>query len=305
MAWWQLSVQSSAAELEQTEDSLLELGAVAITLSDARDEPLYEPLPGDTPVWQHSIVTGLFAQHHSLEVLYDGLIQRLPEHQIHTAKKTTIDDQDWTRVHLQYFKPIQCAEKLWVVPSWHEAPDPSAVNIQLDPGLAFGTGGHATTALCLSWLGEHDIEKQSVIDYGCGSGILAIAAYKLGASEVHSVDIDPQAITATQENAKRNEIDPALLNITLPESFESKPVDLLIANILSGPLVGFAPTFAELVKPGGQILLSGILQTQAGDIQQAYLPYFELDPICVKEDWIRVSGTRRSGTRRSSAGNNV
>jgi ribosomal protein L11 methyltransferase len=299
MAWWQLSVQSSAAELEQTEDSLLELGAVAITLSDAKDEPLYEPLPGDTPVWQHSIVTGLFTQQHSLEVLYDGLIQRLPEHLIHTAKKTIVDDQDWSRVHLQYFKPIQFAEKLWVVPSWHEAPDPSAVNIQLDPGLAFGTGGHATTALCLSWLGEHDIQNQSVIDYGCGSGILAIAAYKLGAGELHSVDIDPQALDASRENARRNDIDPALLNITLPETFKSEPVDLLIANILSGPLVEFAARFSELVKPGGQILLSGILQTQANNIKQAYLPYFELDPICIKEDWIRVSGTRRSSTGKN------
>ncbi|MFQ3187877.1 MAG: ribosomal protein L11 methyltransferase [Gammaproteobacteria bacterium] len=298
MAWWQLSVQSSATELEQTENSLLELGAVAITLSDAKDEPLYEPLPGDTPIWQHSIVTGLFTQKQSLEALYDGLIQRLPEHQIHTAKKTVVDDQDWSRVHLQYFKPIQCAEKLWVVPSWHEAPDPSAVNIQLDPGLAFGTGGHATTALCLSWLGQHDIQKKSVIDYGCGSGILAIAAYKLGADELHSVDIDPQALDASRENARRNDIDPTLLNISLPEDFNSEPVDLLIANILSGPLVEFAPKFAELVKPGGQILLSGILETQANDIKQAYLPYFELDPICVKEDWIRVSGTRRPSTGR-------
>jgi ribosomal protein L11 methyltransferase len=298
MAWWQLSVQSSATELEQTENSLLELGAVAITLSDAKDEPLYEPLPGDTPIWQHSIVTGLFTQKQSLEALYDDLIRRLPEHQIQTAKKTVVDDQDWSRVHLQYFKPIQCAEKLWVVPSWHEAPDPSAVNIQLDPGLAFGTGGHATTALCLSWLGQHDIQKKSVIDYGCGSGILAIAAYKLGACELHSVDIDPQALDASRENARRNDIDPTLLNISLPEDFESEPVDLLIANILSGPLVEFAPKFSELVKPGGQILLSGILETQANDIKQAYLPYFELDPICLKEDWIRVSGTRRASTRR-------
>lgn len=292
MAWWQLSVQSSAAELEQTEDSLLELGAVAITLSDAKDEPLYEPLPGDTPIWQHSIVTGLFTQQHPLEVLYDGLIQRLPEHQIHSAKKTIVDDQDWSRVHLKYFNPIRCAPKLWVVPSWHETPDPTAVNIQLDPGLAFGTGGHATTALCLSWLGENDIQGKSVIDYGCGSGILAIAAYKLGASELRSVDIDPQALDASRENAKRNDIDPALLNITLPENFKSDPVDLLMANILSGPLVGFAPRFSELVKPGGRILLSGILETQADDIKQAYQPYFELDPITVKEDWIRVSGTR-------------
>lgn len=294
MAWWQLSVQSTAAELEQTEDSLLELGAVAITLSDAKDEPLYEPLPGDTPVWQHSIVTGLFTQQHSLEVLYDGLIQRLPEHQIHTARKTVVDDEDWSRTHLKYFKPIQCADKLWVVPSWHQPPDPTAINIQLDPGLAFGTGGHATTALCLTWLGENNIKNQSVIDYGCGSGILAIAAYKLGASEVRSVDIDPQALDASRENAKRNDIDPAQLNITLPELLNPQPVDLLIANILSGPLVIFASKFADLIKADGRILLSGILEIQADDIKQAYQPYFDLDPISVKEDWIRVSGIRKN-----------
>ncbi|MFT5657682.1 MAG: ribosomal protein L11 methyltransferase [Gammaproteobacteria bacterium] len=294
MAWWQLSVQSTAAELEQTEDSLLELGAVAITLGDAKDEPLYEPLPGDTPIWQHSIVTGLFTQEQSLETLYDGLIQRLPEHQIHSAKKSVVDDQDWSRVHLQYFKPIQCADKLWVVPSWHQPPDPSAVNVQLDPGLAFGTGGHATTALCLSWLGENDVQGQSVIDYGCGSGILAIAAYKLGAGILHAIDIDPQALDASRENAKRNDIDPALLNISLPDQLNTDAVDLLIANILSGPLVGLAPKFAGLVKAGGQILLSGILETQADDIRLAYQPFFDLDPICVREDWIRVSGTRKN-----------
>ena len=293
MAWWQLSIRSSAQELEQTENSLLKLGAVCITLGDAEDEPLYEPLPGITPVWQQSVVTGLFDQTKSLENLYHDLLELLPPHQIATAQKMIVDDQDWVRAHLPHFKPIQCAENLWVVPSWHEPPNPSAVNIQLDPGLAFGTGGHPTTALCLAWMGERKFSHQSVIDYGCGSGILAIAAYKLGAQQVTAVDIDPQALEATADNAQRNGIDPSLLNITLPDQLDTEAVDLLVANILSGPLVELAPKFAALVKVKGQLLLSGILETQADDIRSAYERYFVLDPISVREDWIRVSGTRR------------
>lgn len=295
MAWWQISVESTAAELEQTEDNLLQLGAVAITLGDAKNEPLYEPLPGDNPIWQYATVTGLFAQQQPLADLYNALIQRLPEHQIGSVKKSVVDDQDWSRTHLQHFKPIQCADKLWIVPSWHQAPDPSAVNIQLDPGLAFGTGGHATTALCLEWLGDNNIRGQSVIDYGCGSGILAIAAYKLGASALYAVDIDPQALEASRENAGRNGIDPVLLNISLPEQLNTSAVDLLVANILSRPLVALSTKFASLVKPGGRILLSGILESQAEDIELAYQPYFELHPICAREGWIRVSGTRKNG----------
>ena len=294
MAWWQLSVQCSADELEATEDSLLALGAVSITLSDAQDEPIYEPLPGDTPVWQHSIITGMFDQSQQLESLYDQLLKLLPDHQVATARKSILEDQNWERVHLQHFKPIRFADNLWVVPSWLEPPDPTVINIQLDPGLAFGTGSHPTTALCLTWMADKNLNNQSVIDYGCGSGILSIAACKLGAKQVFGVDIDPQAVDASIENARRNDIDLDILHISLPSKLDREKVDLLIANILSGPLIELTSKFADMIKPGGKILLSGILKTQVNDIKYAYQSYFELDPENIREDWVRVTGTRKN-----------
>ena len=294
MAWWQLSVQCRADELEATEDSLLALGAVSITLSDAQDEPIYEPLPGDTPVWQDSIITGMFDAKQELEDLYDHLLKLLPDHQVATARMTILEEQDWERVHLQHFNPIQCADNLWVVPSWLEPPDPAAINIRLDPGLAFGTGSHPTTALCLDWMAHEDLNHQSVIDYGCGSGILSIAAAKLGAKQVFGVDIDPQAVDASLENSRRNGIKPDLLHISLSSKLDIDKVDLLIANILSGPLVVLAPKFADMIKPGGKILLSGILKTQVNDIKCAYQSWFDLDPESIREDWVRVTGTRKN-----------
>jgi ribosomal protein L11 methyltransferase len=293
VAWWQLSVQCSADELEQTETSLLALGAISITLCDAHDEPIYEPLPGDTPVWQHSIMTGMFEQQLELEGLYDQLLNLLPDHQVATVRKSTLEDQNWERTHLQHFSPIRCADNLWIVPSWLEPPDPRAINIQLDPGLAFGTGSHPTTALCLAWMADKDFSNQSVIDYGCGSGILSIAACKLGANKVYGVDIDPQAVDASLENARRNDIDPNLIQITPPSMLNIHDADLLIANILSGPLIDLAPKFADLLKPGAKILLSGILKAQVNDIKSAYQPWFELEPKTIREDWARVTGTRK------------
>ena len=293
MAWWQLSVQSTADELEQTENSLLAIGAVCITLSDAQDSPIYEPLPGDSPVWKHSVVTGMFETTRQLEDLYDELIKLLPDHQVATASQSILEDQDWERIHLQHFKPIQCAHKLWVVPGWLSPPDPSAINIQLDPGLAFGTGSHPTTRLCLEWMAHQDIKHQSVIDYGCGSGILAIAACKLGASSVFAVDIDPQALSASRENALRNDIEAKMLHISLATQLEIVQADLLIANILSGPLIGLAPRFADLVKPEGRILLSGILKHQVNDVKSAYQPFFNLDSEKESEDWVRITGSRK------------
>ena len=293
MAWWQLSIQCKAAELEQVEDLLLEFGALSISLADAKDEPLYEPLPGHTPVWQDSIVTGMFDSSHHPEQLHQSLSERLPEHLLSSLRQSQLEDQDWLQAYRDHYHPIQCADKLWIVPSWHQAPDPSAVNIILDPGLAFGTGGHPTTALCLAWLAENNIKSLSVIDYGCGSGILAIAACKLGANQVLGTDIDPQALDASRQNAQRNNITPEQFPLYLPGQMDKTSVDLLIANILSGPLVQLSDTLASLVKPGGKILLSGILSLQADAIQLAYQPFFELDPISAKEDWISVSGTRK------------
>jgi ribosomal protein L11 methyltransferase len=294
MPWWQLSVHCTAEELERTEDCLLELGAVSITLCDAQDEPLYEPLPGDSPVWQHSIMTGMFEASQQLEGLYDRLLKKLPDHQIVTAVKTILEEQDWERVHLQHFDPIHCGDNLWVVPSWLEPPDPNAINIQLDPGLAFGTGSHPTTALCLAWMADKKFHDQTVIDYGCGSGILSIAVCKLGAKRVFGVDIDPQAVEASEENSRRNAIEPGLLSFSLPSKLETGKVDLLIANILSGPLVDLAPKFAQMIKPGGKILLSGILKNQVNNIKCAYQSCFDLGPESNREDWVSLTGTRNN-----------
>ncbi len=295
MAWWQISVQCSDDELEQTEAHLLSLGAVSITLCDAQDNPIYEPLPGDTPVWQYSIMTGLFEQDQQIEDLYNNLLELLPDHQAVNVGRSALEDQDWERIHLQHFKPIRCANNLWIVPSWLQPPDPAAINIQLDPGLAFGTGSHPTTALCLAWMAHKNFNNQSVIDYGCGSGILSIAACKLGAKQVFGVDIDPQAVDASIDNARRNGIEPNLLQVSLASNFDSDRVDLLIANILSGPLIELAPKLAGMIKPGGKILLSGILKTQLNDIKCAYQSYFNLDPENVREDWASISGTRING----------
>lgn len=294
MAWWQLSIQCTATELEQTETVLLELGALSINIGDAKDEAIYEPQPGHTPVWQHSIVTGMFDSSLHPEQLYQSLSERLPEHLLASLRQSQLEDQDWVQIYRDHYFPIQCADRLWIVPSWHQAPDPEATNIILDPGLAFGTGGHPTTALCLVWLAENNIQNQSIIDYGCGSGILAIAACKLGAEKVLGVDIDPQALDASRENARRNQIGAEQFQLSLPEPMDRSKVDLLIANILSGPLVELAESLGKLVKPGGKILLSGILQQQQNEIQLTYQPYFNIDPVLSKEGWIRVTGTRRN-----------
>ena len=236
----------------------------------------------------------MFEQSQSIENLYDRLVTLLPDHQVATARKSILEDQNWERVHLQYFKPIRFADNLWVVPSWLEPPDPSVINIQLDPGLAFGTGSHPTTALCLSWMADKNLFNQSVIDYGCGSGILSIAACMLGAKQVFGIDIDPQAVDASIENARRNEINPDIFRFSLPSNLNVEKVDLLVANILSGPLVQLAPKFASLVKTGGKILLSGILKSQLNDIKCAYNSCFDLDPESIREDWVRVTGTRNN-----------
>ena len=292
MAWWQLTVQCNQSELESTEDALLELGALSITLGDAHDEPIYEPLPGENPVWQVSTVTGLFEQQRSLEDLYDDLVKCLPEHQVASIQKHQLDDQIWERAYLDQFKPTCFGDNLWICPSWHEPPHPDACNIILDPGIAFGTGSHPTTALCLQYLDQHPPVGKSVVDFGCGSGILGIAAYKLGAKTVSCIDIDPQALAATAENARRNGIDPAELHIGKPDRADITSTDYLMANILSGPLIELEPEFASILEPGGQLLLSGILAEQADDIRQRYQRHFDIDAVKIEKDWCRVTGIR-------------
>ncbi len=294
MTWWQFSLSCDASEIDSVEDIMLGLGAQSISLADAGDEPIYEPLPGSTPLWQRSVLTATFDAGLDPDVLWQQLSVALPPHLASGLQRGGLEDQDWIEAYRQHFRPLQCAPGLWIVPSWCEPPDPQAINIRLDPGLAFGTGTHPTTFLCLAWLAQHDLGGSSVIDYGCGSGILAIAACRLGARDVRAVDIDPQALAACRANLAANDIDPSRLHVGEPETMDRAAADLLVANILAGPLVDLAAKFAGLVRPGGQILLSGILKTQLDAIQSAYRPCFELDPANARDDWVSLSGTRNS-----------
>lgn len=290
MLWQQLIFALSADDAEELSDLLAEHGAAAVTLKDAADEPLFEPPIGTTPLWSNTLIIALFDEHIDLGPITVALAEawaprHLPEPQIQQ-----LPDQVWERAWMDGFEPMQFGEHLWIVPSWFEEPDPDAVNIKLDPGLAFGTGTHPTTRLCLEWLDGHTIPKE-VIDYGCGSGILAIAAAKLGAEHVECIDTDPQALEATMENGRRNEVANRLKSY-LPDQQSGKPVRLLLANILAGPLVELAPKLAKLVTTGGDIVLSGILKEQWSDVSKAYEPWFEMQPPVDIDGWIRLHGLR-------------
>ncbi len=293
MPWWQLSVECNQAQLPLVEDILLELGAVSISISDAHDEPLYEPLPGEQPLWSASIVTGLFDQDRPIESLHDDLLGRLPDRLVATIRRHELADQPWERVHLERYHPMRFGRRTWVCPSWIAPPEPTACTVILDPGVAFGTGSHATTALCLEFLDQHAPEGLQVMDYGCGSGVLAIAAAKLGAAHVHCIDIDPQALAATQDNIRRNHLDAGLFTLHDAGGVPTVTVDYLIANILSGPLMDLQPRFASLTHRGSRILLSGILDTQVETVMQTYSRHFDLDAATIRDQWCRVSGRRR------------
>ena len=292
MPWLQVRLAITPEQAETYEDALLEVGAVSVTFMDAEDQPIFEPDLGTTPLWTHTHLLALFEADTDeaslvahLELLTGGT---LPEHQIER-----IEDQDWERSWMDNFQPMRFGRRLWIVPSWHEAPEPDAVNLLLDPGLAFGTGTHPTTALCLEWLDGQDLAGCEVLDFGCGSGILAIAALLLGARQAVGTDIDPQALEASRDNALRNGIDPARFPVYLPADLPAKPAELVVANILAGPLVSLAPQITSLVAPGGRLALSGILAEQAEEVRTAYADAFDLDPTAEKDGWVRISGVRR------------
>jgi len=292
MPWLQLRLAITPEQAETLEDQLLALGAVSVTFMDAEDQPIFEPDLGTTPLWSHTHLLALFEADTDPQDLLDSLRNlcggELPAHEVEH-----IADQDWERSWMEHFQPMRFGRRLWIVPSWHAAPEPDAVNLLLDPGLAFGTGTHPTTALCLEWLDAQDLHGRTLIDFGCGSGILAIAALLLGAGQATGTDIDTQALEASRDNSQRNQLADERLALYLPEQMPQDPADVLVANILAGPLVQLAPQLATLVKPGGLLALSGILAEQAEDILAAYRADFELDPVAEREGWIRVSGKRR------------
>ncbi|MBN4074952.1 MAG: 50S ribosomal protein L11 methyltransferase [SAR86 cluster bacterium] len=299
MGWIQLHL-STTPDLAQDLEILLEANdSLAITLVDAADQPVFEPVRGETPLWDSIILTALFPAERDPEKLIQDLRKSYHPNKLPPVELKLLEDEDWERAWMENFKPLCFGENLWICPSWAKAPKPEAVNIMLDPGLAFGTGTHPTTALCLRWLDQQELKDMTLIDYGCGSGILGLAALLLGAKQVIGVDNDPQALTACKNNCEKNQLDLAKFPVFLPKDFAEKithadinPTDFLLANILAGPLIELAAYLAALVKPKGRILLSGILQEQAESVRQAYEPWFEFEAITSQDGWVRIVGRR-------------
>ncbi len=298
MPWLQLRLKTSQQYADLIGDEMMDLGALSVTLmdaqgNDAQENPILEPAPGETPLWEEIAMMLLFDASISTKDFLRAWEKN--KHSTNTSCEVfeLLEDKDWEREWMDLFEPMQFGERLWVCPSWKAIPDESAVNVMLDPGLAFGTGTHPTTALCLTWLDGEDIAGKTLIDYGCGSGILAIAALKLGASKVYAVDIDPQAIIATKDNAKRNGVLDDKLIIGYPKDFNDVCVDIVIANILSGPLVELSAEISAHCKVGGKIALSGILETQAKTTSTAYIPWFEMSDPVYQEDWSRLNGIKK------------
>lgn len=256
----------SSDDVERISERLLEQGALSVTVVDQHDDPILEPGPGETPLWPTSVIQALFADPIEAQGAWENINADYP-HLTHTLHN--IPEQDWVRTCLDNVQPQSFGERLWVCPSWHTPPQPDAINLMLDPGLAFGTGTHPTTSLCLTWLARADLKAKTVIDYGCGSGILALAALKLGAHHVDAVDLDEQALIATQNNAEKNKILDEELSLTEPEKL-TQPVDVLLANILLAPLLSLEPRFQTLLNRHGVLVLSGVLDTQVDQLVQHY-----------------------------------
>ncbi|AZR82753.1 50S ribosomal protein L11 methyltransferase [Thiomicrospira sp. S5] len=267
MAWIQINATVEEALAEPLSDAFMEVGACSVTFEDAKDQPIFEPELGTTPIWQHTRAVGLFDAETDTQAIVSSLENLLPDIAAKQYKIEALEDKDWVRAWMDQFEPMRFGQRLWIVPSWHTPPEPDAVNLMLDPGMAFGTGTHPTTSLCLTWLDQHAPTDLNVIDYGCGSGVLALAAQKLGAADVRGTDIDPQAIIASEQNAERNQAD---IDFKLVKDFQAAPADLLVANILAGPLKELAPEFIRLLKPGGTLVLSGLLTNQAPELIAFY-----------------------------------
>ncbi|HVH32841.1 MAG TPA: 50S ribosomal protein L11 methyltransferase [Tahibacter sp.] len=294
MAWIELSLTIHSNEQQRIELALEDLGALSVTLLDAEDHPIFEPAPGETPVWPTIKLAALFDIVVDRAGLVHALTDLVPEIAPDQLEFRDVPDADWVRAWMDTFQPMQFGRRLWIYP-WNIEPpagDGGDVVVRLDPGLAFGTGTHPTTALCLEWLDGLDLHGKTLLDYGCGSGVLAIAALKLGAAHVIGVDLDPQALEASRDNAERNGVAEGLA-LHLPQDYASTPQDLLVANILAGPLGELAPLFAQACKPGAPFALSGILAGQHEELLVRYGEWFEALEVAQREDWVRISGRRR------------
>jgi len=295
MSWLSLTVNADAAYAERLSEALLELGALSVDMHDAdADTPQENAIfgePGEptSSLWSHNGVTALFSADTDIHAILQQAstvagLKQFPQYQI-----TTLQDDDWVRLTQSQFDPIRISPRLWIVPTWHTPVDASAINIVLDPGLAFGTGSHPTTRLCLRWLDENLKGGERVLDYGCGSGILAIAAMKLGASNVFGIDVDTQAVQSSRDNALANQI---VAEFALPDGIPQS-ADIVVANILTNPLKILAPILANATRQGGRIVLSGVLSEQAEDVEKVYAQWFKLYPTILEDGWACLSGIKK------------
>lgn len=294
MPWQELRIHANSTHAEALSDALFDLGALSVSIEDAAagtelEKPIFgEPGMPLEQLWDESVVVVLLEEDSDAELMVTAAANVVgiapPRHSV-----SRVEEQDWVRLTQSQFDPIQVSERLWITPTWHAA-TPNAINIALDPGLAFGTGSHPTTWLCLQWLDAKVRAGESVLDYGCGSGILAIAAKLLGAGEVHGVDIDAQAMTASAQNAEQNHV---AAQFFLPDAAPERSYDLVVANILTNPLKMLMPLLASRCRSGGRLVLSGILAEQAEDIIGIYAPMFSLAVSAEREGWVRIAGTRK------------
>ncbi len=301
MAWQALNLPVEASRAEELADLLMDLGALSASVEDAdagteSEQPIFgEPgmlQDGDPQYWLHNRLTALFDADADIPAILQQLQQQAGLSQLPPYRIDPVAEQDWVRLTQSQFEPIRISARLWIVPSWHDSPDPDAITLILDPGLAFGTGSHPTTRLCLQWLDESIKGGENLLDYGCGSGILAITAARLGAARVIGIDIDPQAVQASRDNAAQNHVTAA--EFGLPDAMPPGEFDIVVANILTNPLKALAPLLINRVRPGGKLVLSGILDSQADEIIALYGAAIDFAPPERLDGWVRLSGTRRS-----------
>ena len=305
MSWLTLIIKTDAAHAELLSDALMEQGALSVDIHDAaadtQDEQLLFGEPGEPSeaIWQNAEVSALFNRNADIDQILRNITRAVQLDNQPNYRLEYVEEQDWVRLTQSQFDPIQISSRLWIVPTWHRSPDPTAINLILDPGLAFGTGSHPTTQLCLGWLDQNLRPGDTIIDYGCGSGILAIAALKLGADHITGIDIDPQAIKASQENALRNHCDPAKFifatthKATGRDLQPEEQVDIVVANILANPLIILAPILAQAVRKQGHIGLSGILKEQAEEVRNIYQQWFDMHISEEQEGWVLLTGIKR------------
>jgi ribosomal protein L11 methyltransferase len=289
MSLQQIKFTTTQTHAEHLSDLLLTFGAVSVTFLDAEDQPIYEPLPDTTPLWDQINIVALFDQDENLTSILQFL-----QNQIDTPlnyELQTVNDDNWTQAWQTHFQPMYFPPRLWICSNHHVIDDVNAVKVLLEPGLAFGTGTHPTTALCLEWIAQHIHSDKTMVDYGCGSGILALAALKLGAKQVWAIDNDPQALTACQQNAQNNQI--ADLILGAPDDFPQLNPSIIVANILANPLIELAPKFSSWLSTGDKLVLSGILAHQANAVMRVYQTHFEFKTPVTKEEWVRLEGIKK------------